>query len=102
MVTLMKTSAPGGGQLALAATWQAKARVKPKPRSSSDDRVFFLYELFADDAPFAAHQQTEHFKTLVVGEALPRLERRERVPVHAAEALRRHVGAPLTGKASAA
>ena len=42
-------------------------------RSSADDRVFFLYELFADDAAFAAHQQTEHFrKTLVVGEALPK------------------------------
>jgi len=41
--------------------------------------VFFLYELFADDAAFAAHQQTEHFKALVVGEALPKLERRERV-----------------------
>ena len=102
MVTLMKTSAPGGGQLALAATWQAKAgeaeavadilrrmadAVKSEPgtllfwphRSSSDDRVFFLYELFADDAAFAAHQQTEHFKTWVVGEALPKLERRERV-----------------------
>jgi quinol monooxygenase YgiN len=102
MVTLMKTSSPGGGQLALAATWQAKAgeaeavadilrrmadAVKSEPgtllfwphRSSSDDRVFFLYELFADDAAFAAHQQTEHFKTLVVGEALPKLERRERV-----------------------
>jgi quinol monooxygenase YgiN len=102
MVTHMKTSAPGGGQLALAATWQAKAEeaeavadilrrmadaVKSEPgtllfwphRSSSDDRVFFLYELFADDAAFSAHQQAEHFKTLVVGEALPKLERRERV-----------------------
>jgi quinol monooxygenase YgiN len=102
MVTLMKSSAPTGGQIALAATWQAKAgeaeavaeilrrmanAVKSEPgtllfwphRSSSDDRVFFLYELFADDAAFAAHQQTEHFKALVVGEALPKLERRERV-----------------------
>jgi quinol monooxygenase YgiN len=41
--------------------------------------VFFLYELFADDAAFAAHQQTEHFKTLVLGQALPKLARRERV-----------------------
>jgi quinol monooxygenase YgiN len=102
MVTLMKCSGPGAGQIALAATWQAKAgeaeavaeilrrmtiAVKSEPgtllfwphRSPSDDRVFFLYELFADDAAFAAHQQTEHFKTLVVGEALPKLERRERV-----------------------
>jgi len=48
-------------------------------RSSSDDRLFFLYELFVDDAAFLAHQQTEHFKSLVIGEALPKLERRERV-----------------------
>jgi quinol monooxygenase YgiN len=102
MVALAKSSAPGAGQIALAATWQAKAgeaeavaailrrmaiAVKSEPgtllfwphRSSSDDRVFFLYELFADDAAFAAHQQTDHFKTLVLGEALPKLERRERV-----------------------
>jgi quinol monooxygenase YgiN len=102
MATLTKNSAPDGGQIALAATWQAKAgeaeavadilrrmanAVKSEPgtllfwphRSSADDRVFFLYELFADDAAFAAHQQTEHFKALVIGEALPKLERRERV-----------------------
>jgi len=48
-------------------------------RSSANDRVFFLYELFADEAAFAAHQQTEHFKTLVIGQALPKLARRERV-----------------------
>ena len=111
MIALIETSAPGGGRIALAATWQAKAgeaeavaeilrrmanAVKSEPgtllfwphRSSSDDRVFFLYELFADDAAFAAHQQTEHFKTLVVGEALPKLERRA---IHAAEALRRYI-----------
>jgi len=45
-------------------------------RSSTNDRVFFLYELFADDAAFAAHQQTDAFKTLVVGHALPKLARR--------------------------
>jgi quinol monooxygenase YgiN len=48
-------------------------------RSLSDERVFFLYELFADEAAFAAHQQTAHFKTLVIGQALPKLARRERV-----------------------
>jgi quinol monooxygenase YgiN len=102
MATLTKNSAPDGGQIALAATWQAKAgeaeavadilrrmanAVKSEPgtllfwphRSSAADRVFFLDELFADDAAFAAHQETEHFKALVVGEALPKLERRERV-----------------------
>jgi quinol monooxygenase YgiN len=101
-MTLTKEAAPAGGQVALAATWEAKegeaeavARilrrmadaVKSEPgtllfwphRSSSNERVFFLYELFADDAAFAAHQQTVHFKRLVVGEALPKLARRERV-----------------------
>jgi quinol monooxygenase YgiN len=102
MLELTKGSAPAGGRLALAATWEAKEgeaeavadilrrmamAVKSEPgillfwphRSSSNDREFFLYELFADDAAFAAHQQTEHFKTLIVGEALPKLARRERV-----------------------
>ncbi len=102
MLELMKSSAPAGGQIALAATWEAKegqgeavadilrrmaSAVKAEPgtllfwphRSSSNDRVFFLYELFADDAAFQAHQQTAHFKDLVVGQALPKLARRERV-----------------------
>jgi quinol monooxygenase YgiN len=102
MMTFTKDAAPAGGQVALAATWEAKdgeadavadilrrmaSEVKSEPgtlifwphRSSSNDRVFFLYELFKDDAAFAAHQQTEHFKTLVVGQALPKLARRERV-----------------------
>jgi quinol monooxygenase YgiN len=102
MLELTKSSAPASGRLALAATWQAKdgeaeavadilrrmaIAVKSEPgtllfwphRSSSDERVFFLYELFADDAAFAAHQQTDHFKTLVIGQALPKLARRERV-----------------------
>jgi quinol monooxygenase YgiN len=49
-------------------------------RSPSNDHVFFLYELFADEAAFEAHQQTDHFKSLVVEQGLPKLVRRERVP----------------------
>lgn len=102
MPELAKSSIPAGGRLALAATWEAKdgeaeavadilrrmaVAVKSEPgtllfwphRSPSDERVFFLYELFADEAAFAAHQQTKHFKALVIGEALPKLARRERV-----------------------
>jgi quinol monooxygenase YgiN len=102
MPELMKSSAPASGRLALAATWEAKdgeaeaiadilhsmARaVKSEPgtllfwphRSSANDHIFFLYELFADEAAFAAHQQTDHFKNLVLGQALPKLARRERV-----------------------
>src|SRR5262245_52318603 len=102
MRELTKGAAPIGGRLVLAATWEAKEgeaeavadilgrmanAVKSEPgtllfwphRSSSNDRVFFIYELFADDAAFKAHQQTEHFKSLVVGQAQPKLARRERV-----------------------
>jgi quinol monooxygenase YgiN len=41
--------------------------------------VFFLYELFADENAFLAHQQTDYFKSLVLGQAVPKLARRERV-----------------------
>jgi quinol monooxygenase YgiN len=104
MPELVKGSAPADGRLALAVTWEAKegeadavadilrrlaSAVKAEPgtllfwphRSPSNDRVFFLYELYVDDAAFQAHQQTEHFKDLVLGQALPKLARRERVPL---------------------
>lgn len=47
-------------------------------RSSSEPAKFFFYEVFRDEAAFADHQQTDHFKTLIVGRALPKLARRER------------------------
>jgi quinol monooxygenase YgiN len=40
---------------------------------------FLFYEVFKDAAAFEAHQQTPHFKTLIVEQALPRLKKRERV-----------------------
>jgi quinol monooxygenase YgiN len=102
MPELTKSSVPAGGRLALTVTWEAKdgeadavadilrrmaIAVKSEPgtllfwphRSSSNNRLFFLYELYADDDAFAAHQQTEHFKTLILGQAVPKLARRERV-----------------------
>lgn len=101
MPQLAKSSAPAG-ELALAVTWEAKpgeadavadilrrmaSAVKAEPgtllfwphRSTTDDHVFFLYELYTDEAALAAHQQTEWFKSLVLGQALPKLARRERV-----------------------
>jgi len=47
-------------------------------RSTTEPAKFFFYEVFRDEAAFAAHQQTEHFKTLIVGQAVPRLAKRER------------------------
>jgi quinol monooxygenase YgiN len=41
-------------------------------------REFFFYEVFAGEAAFADHQQTAHFKKIIVGQAVPRLAKRER------------------------
>jgi len=47
-------------------------------QSLTEPEKFFFYEVFSDEAGFASHQQTEHFKTLIVGQALPKLAKRER------------------------
>ena len=41
-------------------------------------REFFFYEVFAGEAAFAEHQQTDHFKNIILGQAIPKLARRER------------------------
>ncbi len=48
-------------------------------QSVSDPTKFFFYEIFEDDAAFAAHQETEHFKTMILQGALPKLAKRERI-----------------------
>ena len=48
-------------------------------RSKDNPAQFLFYELFDDAAAFEAHQQTPHFKSLVLGEGLPRLSKRERM-----------------------
>ena len=47
-------------------------------RSKSEPSEFFFYEAFENEDAFAAHQQTPHFKALILEEGLPRLNRRER------------------------
>jgi len=47
-------------------------------RSRTEPAQFFFYEVFQNEAAFAAHQETPHFKRLIAGEALPKLARRER------------------------
>ena len=47
-------------------------------RGKENPAQFLFYELFADAAAFAAHQASNHFKTLIAGEALPLLAKRER------------------------
>ena len=41
-------------------------------------REFFFYEVFAGEAAYADHQQTDHFKNIIVGQAIPKLAKRER------------------------
>jgi len=47
-------------------------------RSPEDPRVFFMYEQYDDEAGYQAHMATEHFERHIKGEAIPRLESRER------------------------
>jgi quinol monooxygenase YgiN len=48
-------------------------------RSPTNPLLFFLFELYVDEAGWRAHQETEHFKA-AIKELLPRVSRRERVP----------------------
>lgn len=47
-------------------------------RSHDDPNEFLLYEQYKSEQAFLDHQQTPHFKTLVLERAVPLLERRER------------------------
>ena len=96
----MQTQQINGG-LAVTALWEARdgeadnvadilARFAPQAqqepgvklflvhRSVTNPAHFLFYELFDDAAAFEAHQQTPHFKSLIVGEGVPRLTKRER------------------------
>jgi quinol monooxygenase YgiN len=42
-------------------------------RSEEDPDLFFLYEQYADEAGYQAHQDSEHFTRLVKQEAIPEL-----------------------------
>jgi quinol monooxygenase YgiN len=44
----------------------------------AEPRKYFFYEVFAGEAAFADHQQTAHFKNIIVGQAVPKLAKRER------------------------
>ena len=46
-------------------------------QNTSKPGEFFFYEVFAGEAAFAEHQQTL-FREIIVGQAVPRLARRER------------------------
>jgi quinol monooxygenase YgiN len=47
-------------------------------QNAAEPGKFFFYDVFAGEAAFADHQQTPHFKDIIVAQALPRLAKRER------------------------
>jgi quinol monooxygenase YgiN len=47
-------------------------------RSLDDENEFLLYEIYRSQEAFAEHQKTEHFKRLVLEQAVPLLSERER------------------------
>ena len=90
------------GKLAFTVTWEVRegeakaaadiiARFAPEARKeaglellmvnqcATNPSEFLFYEVFKDAAAFEAHQQTPHFKKLIMEDALPRLSKRERV-----------------------
>ena len=48
-------------------------------RSPTDPRSFFIFELYRNEAGWAEHQRTAHFKEFA-DTMLPRIAKRERVP----------------------
>ena len=48
-------------------------------RCSTNPSQFLFYEVFRNAAAFEAHQETPHFKKLIVKDALPLLSKRERI-----------------------
>ena len=47
-------------------------------RDPQDPRVFFFFEIYDDEDGYKAHGESEHFKRLGFGEAIPLLDSRER------------------------
>ena len=48
-------------------------------QSPTNPALFFIFELYVDEAGWAAHQETAHFKK-TIPQLLPLLRRRERIP----------------------
>ena len=46
-------------------------------QSNTDINTLVLFEGYKDESALAAHRNTEHFQTLVIGKIIPVLEERE-------------------------
>jgi quinol monooxygenase YgiN len=47
-------------------------------RDPADPHVFVLYEAYVDEAAYAAHGASDHFRRLAIEDGIPRLAARER------------------------
>lgn len=47
-------------------------------RAKDNPRQFLFYELFVDEAAYKAHQASDYFQSLIAGQALGMLAKRER------------------------
>jgi quinol monooxygenase YgiN len=86
-VVLAKWIAKPGEEEAVAAAIDAlvePSRAEPgmlvyQPhRDPENPRVFLVYEQYVDEAAYRAHGESDHFRRHGHGDALPRLEARER------------------------
>ncbi len=64
---------------AMAAMTEPLVKLFLAHRSPTDKALFFIFELYVNEAGWAAHQETEYFK-MAIKEILPRVIRRERIP----------------------
>ena len=46
-------------------------------RDPEDPKVFYIYEVYDDEAAYTAHTETEHFQRDGFGDAIPRLAERQ-------------------------
>jgi quinol monooxygenase YgiN len=47
-------------------------------RSTSDPRVFLIYEVYIDEDAFTTHLESDHLREIGLGDAVPRLADRQR------------------------
>jgi quinol monooxygenase YgiN len=86
VVTAKWTAKPGEEEAVLGCIRKLAGPSRAEPgcqyyqptRSPDDPRVFFLFEIYDDEAAYKAHGESEHFQTYGFGDAVPRLESRER------------------------
>jgi len=67
-------------QLAPLAMTEPKMKLFLPYQSPTNPALFFVFELYTDESGWAEHQQYDHFKE-AIADLLPRLKRRERIPL---------------------